>query len=444
VVCLLAIGAAAEESDVSERVQRLEEQNREILDRLRESEARNRKLDEELERTRRGGEDLLRQEVDAYLERSAAGADSWTESNKGARWRLYGFLRFDTYFNSARANSIITPTTVRPEDGAAVDGNNEHFAFDTRLTRVGFLFRFGEVGASTVTGKLETDFANFPSGVPESRPTPRIRVAYLQIENDSWRIRLGQDWDQISPLYPSANHETLMWNAGNLGDRRPQASILFKGSGAFSFIVALGLTGAIDNLDLDAAAPPFTSTERDGFDSGHPHVQVRGIITLGEDRSTIIGIWGMVARLETDSTFNGEDSFTPWVVGIDFTVPAGALLVKGEAWFGQALSDFRGNIGQNINTATGDEIQGVGGWAEVQYKHNDDWTFYVGGTIDSPDDADLAAGAPELNFTVFIGARRQWSARLKSALDVIFWETQYNQAAVGNMVRINFWTAVDF
>jgi hypothetical protein len=443
-VLLALAGAARAGQSLDERVRKLEDENREILERLRESEARNTKLHDEVDRLRRDNAEALDREIDSYLESSAAGVEDWTPTKKDARWRLYGFIRFDVIYDTARASSMHVPTVVRAEDGVAASPNDDQFAFDARLTRIGFLFRFGEVSGATVTGTIETDFQNFPAGVPESRATPRIRLAYVDFETDTWRVRLGQDWDTISPLYPSANHQALMWYAGNVGDRRPQARFTWKGGGVFSWAVALGLTGAVDNRDLDAAAPPFTYTERDGFDSGHPHVQARGAWVLGADRKAVVGVWGFVGTLETDTAFGGERDFVSWVVGVDFAVPVGArLVVRGEAWYGAALSDMRGNIAQTINTATGDEIEGVGGWAEVQYLR-DEWTFYVGGTIDDPDNADLAAGAATLNFTTYVGTRRKLGKFIQYAFDVIFWETQYENAGLGNMVRFNFWTSLNF
>src|SRR5213075_2902130 len=83
---------------------------------------------------------------------------------------------------------------------------------------------------------------------------------------NSWLF--GQTWDIISPLFPSPNDDTLMWNAGNIGDRRPQFRYTYEPARRpLSVSVGLGLTGAIDAQDLDA------NGIRDGEDSGLPNVQ---------------------------------------------------------------------------------------------------------------------------------------------------------------------------
>jgi len=449
-----AVAAAADETDA--RLQSLEEQNRSILERLDRSEARNRELEERLESERR---QMLRSEVEGYLSTQAAeggnDADSWIRklTRTGKLIQFYGFFRLDAYWNTARTDSVIIPTRVLPEDGAAFERNDGDFAFDARLTRFGVDIDGGEVGPfRSAKGRLEIDFANFPAGVAESRPAARIRVAYLQLERGSWTFRGGQDWDVISPLFPAVNNEMLMWNAGNLGDRRPMAEAIWKNVGAngieWVIHLAAGLTGAVNNLDLDTPAG-----ERDGFDSSLPHFQVRVGATgksFVADKKWSAGVWAYYAFLETDTLFAGENEFNPYCVGADFTIPLHRVVaIRGEVWIGQALGDVRGNIGQTIHTGLGEEIAGLGGWIEVRFEPNKQWTLYVGGSIDDPDNADVpaASGSSQpgiLNVAAYVGAFHSFGGGLKMGLDLIFWETQYQGLANGNMLRINFFTQYDF
>jgi hypothetical protein len=296
---------------------------------------------------------------------------------------------------------------------------------------------------------LETDFSNYPAGIPESRETPRIRLAYINLDFDGFAIRMGQDWDIISPLYPAANNETLMWNVGNLGDRRPQIQFRFEGGSQeetlYTLRIALGLTSAVDNGDLDVG---LSGSERDGFDSGLPHVQARAGLEFGswvDGKRMKLGAWGMIAQLETDMEFGGDDHFTPWTVGIDVEIPLFCCLtLRGEIWYGEALSDFRGNMGQIINTATGEEISGWGGFAELVWNPCTDFTLTLGGSVDNPHSDDLGAGGRDKNWTVYLASLYNWGGGLKSGLDFIYWETQYLDGGIGNMVRINFYTQLTF
>ncbi|MGQ0613757.1 MAG: hypothetical protein ACT4PV_08480 [Planctomycetaceae bacterium] len=455
-LCAAASSGFSADESVEERVRRLEEQNRAILERLQRSESRNAALEEEARRFQEERRQILATEVEGYLQ-ATEGADTeersfWKKlTRSGNVLQIYGFVRMDAYYNSARADHAIIPIVVLPEDGTVAKRDDDQFAFDVRLTRIGFNFDFGEIGPARVTAKIETDFANFPSGTSESRQTPRIRLAFINIERGRWTFRFGQDWDVIAPLFPAANNETLMWNAGNLGDRRPMAQAIYKTKSEegteWTIRIALGMSGAVDNRDLDPVVAGVSS-ERDGFDSGHPHLQVRAGVSgtsWVEEKRWEAGVWGYVAGLETDTLFAGNDEFTPFVVGLDFQVPlCRRFSVRGELWIGQALSDMRGNVGQTINTTTGDEIAGWGGWMELVFVANAQWRFHLGGTIDDPEDGDVAAGGRTRNWTTYVGTVRDFTNGLRAGCDVIYWETSTVGMGLGNMIRVNVWIQIDF
>jgi len=453
---LFATAAWGGEESVQERLERLEEQHREILERLRRSEERNAALEEQARRFDEERRKLLAAEVEGYLQ-STEGATTDEQSfwkrltRSGNVLQIYGFVRFDAYYNSARADSVIIPFVVLPEDGVVATRNDDHTGFDVRLTRIGFNLDFGEIGRAKVTARIETDFANFPSGTSESRETPRVRLAFVNLERGRWTFRFGQDWDVIAPLLAAANNETLMWNAGNLGDRRPMAQAIYKAkreSGAeWTIRLALGMSGAVDNRDVDPVVAGV-SNEKDGFDAGHPHFQARAGVSADSwvaEKRWEAGVWGYVAGLETDTLFGGENEFTPFAVGFDLQLPvARRVTIRAELWIGQALADVRGNIGQTINTSTGDEIAGWGGWLEVVFVADAAWRFHAGGTIDDPDDGDVAAGGRDRNGTVYVGTVRDFTKGLRAGGDVIFWETSTAGMGVGNMIRVDLWIQIDF
>ena len=346
----------------------------------------------------------------------------------------------------------IIPYGVLPE-GGKYGTNHSQFAFDSRLTRFGFDLDAGTIGKAEVTGKLETDFANFPQGSTESRETPRIRLAYMNFDFGDVAIRLGQDWDVISPLYPAVHAELLLWGAGNLGDRRPMAQFIWEtGDPAgtlFTFEIAAAFPGAVDGADNDGIGG---RTNIDGVNGGLPMGQIRMGLAFDswvEAKRATLGVWGHISRLSTDAEFNGEDDFTAWSVGADVVMPLfGPVSLRGEVWYAQAPSDVRGAILQDINTATGDEIQSWGGWAELHWQISDVFRLAIGGSIDDPDRDDLnfavAGENRDLNWTLYLSSMYSWGGGLVSGLDVIYWETQWWGEGVGNAFRINFWTALNF
>jgi hypothetical protein len=465
---VLAAGLAGAQDPVPQpedaRLQALEDRHREILERLSASEERNRRLAEEVEALR--GKESIREaeEQDRALESSVNGLaarmrDGITYKDlvrSGMPIKFYGFLRTDLYWQSARMNSIILPQFVLPENNVAAEDSDDHeFAMDIRLNRFAFDIDAGTIGSAAVTGKLETDFANIPSSGVESRPTPRIRLAYVNMDFGEVTIRVGQDWDVIAPLFPAVNGETLMWNAGNLGDRRPMAQFILDTGDPqgteFQIKAALGLTGAVDGLDLDAGAGvmrPFTSTTLDGFDSGHPHGQLRlglAFPSWVEGKRARLGAWGYIAGLESDTKFAGEDEFTAWALGADFDLPLlGSLGLRGEVFMGQALADVRGGIAQSVNTATGKEIDTLGGWLELVWQVTDSFRLSAGGTLDNVDGDDIGSGGRDLNWSIYLASLMNWGGGLLSGLDVIFWETQWKDVGIGNTIRANVYVQLNF
>lgn len=447
---ILALGgvASAGDDETDQRLKQLEEQNKEILERLKQSEGKNTKLEDEMERMRSRENELLAKDIEEYLAatREMEGAEpAGFRTKKDAFCTLYGFVRLDVYYDTARFDNVIIPFRVIAEDGVAAEANDDQFAMDVRLTRIGLDFVFGKVVNADATGKIEIDFANFPQGTSESRPTPRIRLAYINLDTAKWWLRFGQDWDVASPLFPSVNGETLMWNNGNPGDRRPQIEFFWKGSGSVTVCAALGMQGAVNNQDLDAGAPPFTSTERDGFDAGWPQFEIRGAWTSKGERKIVVGVWGYIGGNETDTSFGGSTEFLSAMAGADFTVPIGPkVVVRGEVWWAQAGGDIRANMGQTINTATGEEIAGWGGWIELKYLHSDRWNMYAGTSVDDPDNGDLPAGGLSEGFTAYLGVVRQWTKTFRTAIDATFWETLYANDTRGNAVRFDFYVVMDF
>lgn len=456
VLTVATLGFAQSDQDVRDAMRRLEEQNREILGRLHASEKKNEEMARELESLK------AEQVVTNDSTRLESSINSIVADDSGVTWskltksgnpiQIYGYVRLDAYWDQARANSVHVPTFILPEDTAQADGNDDEFAFDSRLTRIGFNIDAGQIGDAKTTAKLETDFAN-TNNPSESRETPRIRLAYINLDFGNVTLRFGQDWDILAPLFPAINYETLMWNAGNLGDRRPQAMLIWqptKGEATeFEVKLGAGLTGAVDNLDLDtgvAGAP--TVGQRDGFDSGLPHGQMRlGLLTEGwvEKKKINLGLWGAIGELETDTEFAGEDCFTTFTIGLDITLPiTSSLGMKGEFFYGEALADFRGGIGQSVNTALGEEIESVGGWGEFYWDVTDTWRLHIGGTIDDPTDDDVPANGRELNWSMYVGTVYQFGGGLKAGMDVIYWETQFDTLGIGNTIRLNFWIQLDF
>src|SRR5581483_3749696 len=226
----LALGQGSDEiNDLKRRVTELESQNREMLQIIRDMQSK-------LNGTSTTAPTASTATTAAVQPTSASAPNAdhgntvqWPQVvSAGNRIKFYGFLRLDTDIDSQRPNAPETPLYIASPDpklGGKPDAGN--FAFHPRLTRFGVDYTGPEVaslGDAQLSGKLELDFEN---GGSESRQIIRIRHAYLQLHKDDFTMLAGQTWDVFSPLFPTVNNDTLMWNAGNLGDRRPQFRVSY-------------------------------------------------------------------------------------------------------------------------------------------------------------------------------------------------------------------------
>src|SRR5204863_3346435 len=144
--------------------------------------------------------------------------------------------------------------------------------------------------------------------------------------------------DVISPLFPAVNPDIVMWNAGNIGDRRPQFRAEWKpklGPGRILLQSEVGSTGADDLKDLDPAA---NGGFRDGETAGKPTLQGRLAYQLPvwKNQTAEWGVWGHRAWEKTDTAIgaSGRTAFDSYAFGLDLRVPLykDKVTLKAELW----------------------------------------------------------------------------------------------------------------
>ena len=377
-----------------------------------------------------------------------------TDKNQPVRWsellgdgnkiKLYGFLRLDMDFDSQHPNNTQTPFFITSPDVRANGTTNGDYSIHPRLTRFGIDYtgpQIAKFGNAKLSGKLETDFEN---GGTESRQIIRIRHAYLRLDWKEASLLAGQTWDIVSPLFPTVNSDSLMWNAGNVGDRRPQVRVAYEprvGRGKFSFLGGIGLTGAIDAQDLD------NNGFRDGEESSPPDVQGRIGYShpLGKDLTANFGVSGFYGFEKTARLVAGRNEFHAQLVNFDFTLPlASRLLLRGEGWWGRNMSDVRGGAGQGINVATGREIRGRGGWTEANIKLSRYFSFNPGFTTDDPVDADVPTGGRKRNRAYYFANRITPGGNFLLGADYLYWLTDFKGFQRGIDHRVNIFLQYNF
>lgn len=360
-----------------------------------------------------------------------------------SRVRFYGLARLDAIVDDSRPDSFQTPFFILSQDSQAVPVDEANFTMHPRLTRIGMDLagpRLTGIGGAALSGKVEIDFQN---GGRESRAIPRYRHVWLKLAWDDVSLLAGQTSDVISPLFPTVNNDTLMWNAGNLGDRRTQVRISYEPKGErwrSSWTAGLGLTGAVDAQDLD------DDGVRDGEASALPHLQARFGLSMPDTAGSHrfgIGISGHVAREETSQPVAGTKELSSSSLGIDFQLRIlSYLLLQGEAWSGRNLSDFRGGIAQDISPS-GEEVESRGGWLELGLLGSR-YSAFIGVTRDDPEDEDVGLQGRTRNGAWYLVQRLKPARSFTVGLDYLDWTTEYRTLADGEDHRFNLYLMYEF
>jgi len=338
----------------------------------------------------------------------------------------------------------------------AVNDHRNWIDFTPRLSRLGVKVDRDSLPFwqdAKVSGVLEFDFQNRAtsevSGLEsESRELPRLRHAFIKLTSGGFSFLAGQTWDLISPLWPVANADGMMWNSGNLGDRRPQFrfgyDVPVSEEAMFNTAVALARTGAIDRKNLDPGA--VGDNTRDGDASARPMIQARIGLARLLGRRVDVGVWGHYGWERTESAIAGRTHFYTGSVGADLKVKIfDELTFAGEIWYGKNLSDLRGGIDQGVDVATGKEIVSRGGWAELIAQLAVPYSVAVGVGVDDPRDSSLSVATQRShNIAPYIWNRVDFGGGFTVGGEAIFWATDYLNIESGRANRYSLFVTYSF
>lgn len=348
---------------------------------------------------------------------------------------IYGFARLDVLVNDSRMSSLEDPLFVdrEPETGRF----DSELTMTPRLSRIGLSIDRWQLVDDAVTGegKLEIDFAggSGPNAI-------RLRHAYASIANERRTIELlaGQTWDLLSPLFPSAQNDSQLRYAGNIGDRRAQLRLTARPTNRLEVAIAAGAPAVLDPEDVDRDG------QVDAMASGAPMLQwlIEGRARIGPDGQDVrLGLSGHVARTELgDGTTRGAAS-----IGGHFFVPFGDFAVLlGEGYVGTAMAELGGGIGQGVLPMTGKLVHALGGWVELALLPSKRHMLAVGSSVDVASARDIEGGDRQRNGTVYEVLRYRPRPSLELGLEHLYWKTYYRGMSPGVANRIDVHLSVFF
>lgn len=365
------------------------------------------------------------------------------ESAKKPLWssldvQFYGSVKGDASYDNSRTTSGNYVVWV---DRETENRNDDEFNMTANETRLGMAISGPKGQGMETSGLVEIDF--FGSDAPENKAKIQMRHAYLKVDwpADGLSLLAGQTWDVISPLNPATLNYTVLWDAGNIGYRRPQIrltkGIMLSGDTSLKFEGAISRTIG-RNVGIQGV------TSESGEDAGFPTVQGRVGATFPWLRAgaTTVGISGHRGQEEYDiDTAGANRDFDSWSVNLDFLQPISSWITfKAELFKGENLDSYFGGIGQGVRTAGDDghdrEIRAKGGWCALAFTPWNQWTFNTGIGIDDVKAEDVNPGDRTLNRSVFGNAIYALNKNVDVGVELSHWRTDYRGEGDADNVRL--------
>ena len=356
------------------------------------------------------------------------------------RLQLYGYIKADmSYDSQATAPKSDFTFYVLPE----VDGEKDsQFRLAARETRFG-LNVFGPDTESWKTmGKIEMDF--YGGGNPNSY-NPRIRLAYVDLAHLSGlSFRVGQDWDTFCEVTPRINNFAYLADVGALGLRRPQARATqeIKFSEDTKLVLKAAAAQTVGE-DLDGGG------FEDGSDADYPTAQFNVALhqKLWTEKSARISFSGHFGQETVDAvdsnkvvTASDVADYDTWSLQGSLFLPlTKCLAVQGNIWNGVNLDTYYGGIGQGVNTVLGEEIESIGGFAQLLYDPTANLSFGLGYSVDDPEDEDLNAGQRAKNDLIWLYGAYKINAAVTAIAEYSQMTTDYlgGEDATNDRVQVS-------
>ena len=262
---------------------------------------------------------------------------------------------------------------------------NTNYDISVHQSRLGARFHLPGPAASTVNGRVETDFLT--STGTETSPNLRLRHAYAEIDWAAAGFNLlgGQTWDVVAPLQTDTiGYPAESWT-GDVGYRRPMLRV--RQSFGADPVRRFTLEAAAAKAAGQAQVNPF---EDDTITVRMPIFEGRaaGTWPLFCSRGSTLGVWGHWGTKRYNINTSGDNAqLSSWSVGLDADVwltPRLELML--EVWQGVTLDTYYWN--PEFEPNPGDTgwrgIEATGGWASLTWRQSPSLRFNLGGGFDNP------------------------------------------------------------
>ena len=317
------------------------------------------------------------------VEKEAPPAPTVQTANKGSL-TIKGFViaslfTQDANFTFGNGQNAQFPSTEFSEDEWTWGG-------DVRNTRITLDWQGPAVGSTKFSGLVEVDFFggfNGAGAFSDEQQTPRLRLAYADMNFGKSTVRVGQFWSPLFGNVPaSPTHVAFPLGygaAGTVGWRFPGVAYYhsFGGDGVKTKLSLAAMRGSWSgpggNLDNNGAG-----------EAGTPQLEARLDFSGKNWNVYVVGHWDE-KDLSGPGVSSPNDSLTGEAIAVGAKFTMGAFTLQGNAYTGSAIGQQFGHI-----TQFGD-ISGWGGWLQGSVKVGSNWSLNAFYGLDDPKDKDVMA-----------------------------------------------------
>ena len=376
-------------------------------------------------------------------------------SESGLKITPYGYLVFEAVHNTHSAEADIYADWVRSPSDPSYGDHTTVFSMQDSILGLQFETPEAYKGWKFI-GRAEFDLA----GDHSNDYAFHWRHLYFDAQHESgWSILFGQTWHLWKMVTPSEIDGAWMENTGHPYRRSPQIRVTKKWDWEDSSLEVR--VGAVkggpgmggdrdDNGTQDNAASAFPLFEAavlydhdTGWQDEHDYAGKRWLVGVGgmygQDRSRNFDAYGDWADNEDFDSSMGM---------IAAKLPYGDFTLTGQFFGGQNLGGVQAGIGQRVGYdeyGRGRAVRTIGGFLDLAYQLNDDWSFAIGYGFDNPNDADARYAEGRLyNDRAYIDAFYQVTSNFKLGLEYGRLSTDWDKDGTGYSDRIQFSAFYDF
>ncbi len=375
---ILLAQSSPDQNQILQRLERLEQQNRMLMDEVRE-------LKQQIAATRPPQQPVpsLEERIDVQEKRTEEQSQTKVESSQKFPLSITGMALFNAFVTGKNNNGFENPTTAAASAGPATSGAT------FRQTTVGLKYEGPQALGATIRGSVLMDF--FAGSSAGLNHLMRLRVANISMDWKNQSITVGHDKPLISFREPNSMSQigvSAFTSAGNLWLWQPQ--VRFEQRAAIG--TNAGLRAQVSVYQTVETASDVPAQFAASLERSRPALQGRVELWRQFENGGRIEI---APGFHTSTTHVAATSVPSRLFTLDWSVqPLVKWKLVGMFFSGENSSNM-GSLRQGF-TVLGPRsvipVHGSGGWAQLSYSATNRLTLSVINGQQDDRNSDLRSG----------------------------------------------------